>query len=207
MFERASAVMTLPAELAREISPGTRLLWTGRAGRGVRFRTGVFFLVPFSLFRSGGVIFAGGAALLAGARDWGAALFFVPFVVIGAYFTVLHFVVDAFRKWTSYALTGREPIIVLGDPLSRVRRIDLARARHVQPIARRSASGTVWFGPRLFGHGEPGELLGFGSPAPTFQYVANARDVFAKFWPSAGPARRLQILTRRAPERRNRGAA
>ena len=99
----------------RLVPPGERLLWWGRPDPSVRFAPADAFLIPFSVLWTGFMVVWEVGASAADApllfRLWG-----VPFLVLGAYFTVGRFVAKARRKRrTVYVLTDRRAIAAVGN--------------------------------------------------------------------------------------------
>jgi hypothetical protein len=111
---RRKTTIDIQAEqlIASDLEPGERLLWVGRAARGVRFRPSDMLLIPFSVLLVAFAVFWEMMVL-----QTSAPLFFrfagSVFVVLGAYMLVARFLWDAWRRsHTSYAVTDRRILIV-----------------------------------------------------------------------------------------------
>ena len=112
-------------EMTRELSPTERLLWAGRPLNGLRFRPADVFLIPFSLLWGGFAIFWEWSVFNSNAPFlfllWG-----IPFVLVGLYFIVGRFVVDARqREKTCYGVTNERVIIVSGIFSRKVKTLSL----------------------------------------------------------------------------------
>jgi hypothetical protein len=98
--------------ILRELDAGERLLWAGQPRRGICFRGGDIYMIPFSLIWASFSIFWEIQAFRENAprffRFWG-----IPFILAGAYLVAGRFVWDAWRRArTFYGVTERHILIV-----------------------------------------------------------------------------------------------
>ena len=168
-------------ELAQQLDPGERILWTGRPRQGLRLSRIDVFLIPFSFLWGGFAIFWETTAL----REDAPAFFVVwgiPFVLIGLYLVIGRFFTDAKRRErTVYALTDRRVIIASGFISKSIKSLDLHTLSDVTLEEEGGGVGTITFGPSLpmwrwfGGAGWPGAGLYRG---PILESVTAAREVF-----------------------------
>jgi hypothetical protein len=98
--------------ILRELDAEERLLWAGQPRRGICFRRGDIYMIPFSLIWASFSIFWEIQAFRENAprffRFWG-----IPFILAGAYLVAGRFVWDAWRRArTFYGVTDRHILIV-----------------------------------------------------------------------------------------------
>lgn len=159
---------------------GEQIQWSGRPGQGVLFTGRDWFLIPFSLLWFGFTIFWE-AMVLRGKAPGFFALWGVPFILAGLYFTVGRFVVDAWlRRNTRYALTNRRILIVRSAPFARVVSVSLDRLPDMQLNERPDGSGTIRFGQPApyWVQGSFGGWTPATDPTPQFIAIDNAQSVF-----------------------------
>lgn len=135
------------AQLSRE----EKLLWTGRPRGGMRLRAADGFLIPFSLIWTGFPAFLIVMAVL-GAREQPASLIVaviaIPFLLVGFYFVIGRFVLDAKRREkTSYGLTDQRIVIVSGILSRKAKSLNLRTLTDVSLTEKRGGSGHISFGP------------------------------------------------------------
>jgi Bacterial PH domain len=166
--------------LRPELAHGERLLWSGRPARGVRFRAGDLFLVPFSLLWGGFAIFWESTVLAKGAPLF-FALWGVPFVLVGLYLIIGRFFVDAYqRARTTYGVTDQRVIIISGLVSRAVQSLALRNLGDISLRERADRSGSITFGPTSpmyamwYGSGWPGMDKKL---APAFEFIENVREV------------------------------
>ena len=125
------------------LGPGESVLWRGCPGKGHLLTGADVFLIPFSIFWCGFVIFWEVNVISIGAplifMLWG-----IPFICVGLYFTVGRFFHMAWmRRHTAYVITNRKIIRACGN------RIDMIESRNMPPVrinAFRDGSGTIQIG-------------------------------------------------------------
>lgn len=167
-------------EFPARLFDGEEILWTGRPGQGVLFTARDWFLVPFSLLWCGFMVFWE-AMVLRGKAPGFFALWGVPFLLAGLYFTIGRFAVDAWvRRNTRYALTNRRVLIARSGPFPKLATVSLDRLPDMQLSEQAGGKGTIRFGqPAAYWGGR-----GFGAwtpaldPTPQFIAVDAAADVF-----------------------------
>ena len=164
-----------------ELAPDEVLLWSGRPRQGFILRAVDAFLIPFSLMWGGFAIFWETAVILQGA-PWFAALWGIPFVLVGLYLIAGRFWIDAKqRAATAYGVTNERVIIISGVIGRRVKSLNIETISDVSLNQRCRGSGTLTFGPVpptygwYAGYGWPG----FGHGAiPSFELRSEAREVY-----------------------------
>lgn len=161
------------------IGPGERLLWSGRPRQGIFLQPSDAVTIPFSLMWGGFAIFWEYSVWTSKApfffRLWG-----VPFVLVGLYFMVGRFFVDAqARSRTWYGLTNQRVIIVSGLTSREVKSLQLRTLSDVTLSERSDATGTITFGP------ETPRWTGFSrwpgsrsQSSPAFEAIPSAREVY-----------------------------
>lgn len=178
-------------EIAREMEPNERLVWSGVPRRGIALRRGDVFLIPFSIMWGGFAIF-----WEAGVLGSGAPLFFalwgIPFVLVGLYLIFGRFLVDAkTRAKTAYGLTDRRIIIVSGLFSRSVKSLQLRTVSDITLDEKSDGTGTITFGPShpmarwVGGAAWPGASSYFG---PAFDMISRARDVYKRIRDAQGSA-------------------
>ena len=177
----------MDGDFQNRLLPGERIVWQGQPVTGVLFTARDIFLIPFSLLWCGFALFWEWGAAQATRSSEGPAvveafpLFGIPFVLIGLYFVVGRFVVDAWiRSQTSYAVTGQRVLILRAGPFSRFSALAIDRLPELSLDERANGRGTIRFGPRA-----PmwGSYNGFSAWTPSldvtqFLMIADARNVF-----------------------------
>ena len=166
-----------PALLTDALERGEKLIWWDQPQRGIVFRAIDGFLIPFSIVWVS-IPGAGAVATLRGGVALSPQAFvLVLFLVVGAYLLAGRFFYDAWRRRrTVYGLTDRRLLIV--RPSKQIS-VELDRISEMSLQERSSGRGSIVFGPsglnRQNGWGAWG-----GEPAvPTFEFIADARNVYA----------------------------
>jgi hypothetical protein len=172
-----------------QLSPEEEVLWTGRLRGGIRLRPADGFLIPFSLIWTGFPAFLIVMAVL-GAREEPSllivAVIAIPFLLVGLYFVIGRFAVDARRREkTSYGLTNQRIVIVSGIFRRKVKSLNLRTLTDVSLTERRDGSGHISLGPTnpmfaWFG-GTGGWWPGMEAFTPaSFEMLDGARQVYEK---------------------------
>jgi hypothetical protein len=165
--------------LRAELSPGEDLLWSARPVQGVRFRTGDFLFVPFSLMAAVFAIFWEYVAV-AQERPLFLAIWGLPFVLMGFYITVGRFFVDsAARSRTYYGLTDQRAIILHGFFRRTVKSVALQGLQEMSLHERADHGGTITLGrePAVFATWAGAGWPNSGKLPPTFELAEDARKV------------------------------
>ncbi|WP_299328649.1 hypothetical protein [Parasphingopyxis sp.] len=162
-----------------------RIVWSGRPAQGFLFQRTDWFLIPFSIFWAGFVVFwnieAWGAAIISGESvAFMFALFGIPFLLGGFYFTVGRFVHDAkIRSSQIYVVTDQRVLVFRQRKNVSVQSLDLGHLPVLELSERADGSGTIafesksdWISPSGLGIWVPSL-----SKSMKFQRVANARSV------------------------------
>lgn len=168
------------ADFPVRLLDGERILWRGRPGQGVVFTMRDWLLIPFSIFWCGFAIFWEATVLYSKAPGF-FALWGVPFVLAGLYFTIGRFVADAWlRRLTSYALTNRRIVIARSGVFGKVTSISLDRMPEMQLSERDDGSGTIRFGASMpyWGWTGWGSMTPSTDPMPQFIAIDDAQRVF-----------------------------
>ena len=134
-------------EIQREVTGSERLLWSGMPRQGIFFSGADLFLIPFSLMWGGFAFFWEYQAVTQGAPFffliWG-----IPFVLVGIYFIVGRFFVDARqRRATYYGLTDQRVIIISGIFTRKVKSLNLWTLSDISLTEKSDRSGTIILGP------------------------------------------------------------
>jgi len=136
-------------ELRSSLSRDEKLLWTGRPKTGVILKSNDFLLIPFSLLWRGFAVFWEYNALRLGGGFF--ALFGIPFIVMGLYFFIGRFFIDAWkRKNTLYGITDNRVIIKSGLFRSSIQSINIKTLSNLSFKEKSDGSGTITLGPTDF---------------------------------------------------------
>ena len=170
-------------EVQREFSPSEKPLWWGQPRQGVVVRGSDAFTIPFSLLWCGFAVFWEASALRAPNTPAFFVLWGIPFVLIGVYFVVGRFFVEARQRAnTYYAVTSERVIIVSGLFARKVKSLSLRTLTDLSLSEARSGEGTITFGAQhpmaaMFGgmRGWPGAEQNLG---PSFDLILNAKSVY-----------------------------
>ncbi len=105
-------------------------------------------MIPFSLLWCGFAVFWETAAVKKEPPFF--ALWGVPFILIGVYFVLGRFFVDACsRAKTFYGVTNDRIIIITGFRSRQIKSLQLRTLTDVSLTESKDASGTITFGPQL----------------------------------------------------------
>jgi hypothetical protein len=170
-------------EIRRELMPGESVRWIGQARRGVLFRPIDLLMIPFSIVWCGFAVFAAIGLSSTGA-PLPARLFCLLFVLVGVYFVIGRFFVDAWMRANScYGITSDRIIIVNGIFRRQTKSLDLRTLSDVTLSESSNGGGMITFGPSMpwfaWAHGMawPGTTQ---SLAPCFELATEAREVYVK---------------------------
>ena len=165
--------------ISAQLGAGEHLLWAGAPRRGILLRPSDAVLIPFSIMWGGFAIFWESGVVNSSApfffRLWG-----IPFVLVGLYFMIGRFFVDArLRASTYYGLTNQRVLIVSGLTSRSVKSVALSTLSEVAITERADRSGTIVFGPNSDPWGSshfnwPG---GKSAGAPAFEFIPEVRTV------------------------------
>lgn len=165
--------------LARELTSGERLLWSGRPRQGLLFRANDAFLIPFSLMWCGFALFWEGSVLTSDSpgffKLWG-----IPFVIVGLYMVFGRFIVDIRqRRSTVYGVTSSRVIIVTKLLTESVQSIRLQGLSEISLSERADGSGNIVLGPTPTANAfaTPSWSRQGQSSSPTLEGIPQARVV------------------------------
>jgi hypothetical protein len=142
--------------LETQLGPGEILLWSGPPKSGLLLRSSDVYTVPFSLLWCGFAVFWNVGVWYSDApvffRIWG-----LPFLVIGVYFVIGRFFMDAWQRAKTYYGVSNERIIIVSGIFSRnVRSLALRSLSDISISEKSDFSGTITFGPEETGSGRTG---------------------------------------------------
>ena len=165
--------------LARELTSGERLLWSGRPRQGLLFRASDAFVIPFSLLWCGFALFWEGSVLASEApvffRLWG-----IPFVIAGLYMVFGRFIVDIRqRRFTVYGVTSSRVIIITKLLNESVQSIRIQGLSDISLSERVDGSGSIVLGPTSLSSpfATPGWPRSGQNTSPTLEGIPQARVV------------------------------
>jgi hypothetical protein len=127
-----------------------KIVWSGQPAPGLRLSSGDLFLIPFSLLWGGFALFweAGVLGIFDGHFDFGpAALFGIPFVVVGQYIIWGRFLYKSYRnRHTFYGVTNRRVLILVTTRTRRLQSLFLNQLPTINKTVRADGSGSLTFG-------------------------------------------------------------
>jgi hypothetical protein len=166
-------------DLAPYLESNERLLWAGKPGSGIRFRSQDSFMIPFSLLWCGFAIFwTYGASRNAPVFFWAWGLMFVA---IGLYFVFGRFVTDAItRSKAAYGITDRRVLILSGFASRELKALNLKAIPEIALSIHRNATGTITFGSA---GGNPfGSVRGWPGSSktmpPAFEFIQQPQEAY-----------------------------
>jgi hypothetical protein len=173
--------MTGMSDLNERLLAGERVLWSGRPAQGLLLTGRDAFLIPFS-FLWGGFAVVWETMVVTQAKAGFFALWGIPFVLIGLYFIIGRFLLDAWiRRGMFYAVTDKRILISRSGPFAKFTALSLDRLPDASISDNAGGRGTIRFG-------DPAPLWGrrnnFPSwtpsldPTPQFIAIEDARSVF-----------------------------
>ena len=174
--------MTDMSDLNERLLAGERILWSGRPAQGFLLTSRDAALIPMSLLWGGFAVFWETMVVTQQKTPGFFALWGIPFVLIGLYFIVGRFLLDAWiRSGMLYAVTDKRILISRSGPFAKFTAVSLDRLPDASITENSGGRGTIRFG-------EPAPLWGrrnsFASwtpsldPTPQFIAIEDARSVF-----------------------------
>src|SRR5665213_951738 len=134
-------------DFAEYLLPGETIIWSGRPARGLLFTARDWLLAPFSLMWGGFAVFWENSVLAEARAPVFMKLWGVPFVLIGLYFIVGRFVLDALvRGKTVYAVTNMRVLIRRSGAFSKFTALGLDRLPDINLSEGAAGRGTIRFG-------------------------------------------------------------
>lgn len=159
-----------------ELTAGERLVWAGRARRGLVFEWTDLFLIPFGLFWTAFSVLWETLAIW-GRAPWYFCAFGIPFILVGLNMVAGRFLVDARRRArTFYGVTDRRVITVEQRKKRRVTSIAIVSLSEVTFEEGKGDVGTIYLGPKAF-HDVRSDGTPVGPP-PVLSKVKNARVAY-----------------------------
>lgn len=173
-------------ELQYELIDDEKLIWTGRPGLGIIFRKIDIFLIPFSVFWFGMILFVifGATASASKSPDvpWPIFLFFIPFLVAGCYITFGRFWLDKRRRAnTIYGITDNRIIIRSGVFSKKVNSFNIKTLSNLSVDEKPDGSGNIIFSQGDFVFGMMSGMIwqGMGTRfVPRFELIGDVRNVY-----------------------------
>ncbi len=173
---------TASDQIADELNPGERIIWSGQPQQGLVFRAMDWFLIPFSLLWGGFALFFEFSMVTGGAPPV-ATVAGIPFALMGIYAIFGRFFVDlAQRRRTYYALTNERALIISGLFHHNIKAIFIKYLPEISVSMRRNGRGTITFGtanPMAWMYANSG-IPGTGTyhAAPCFDMIEDVKLVY-----------------------------
>jgi hypothetical protein len=171
---------SLRQKLGNELVAGEILLWAGRPGQGLKFRTRDIFYIPFSLVWFA-VVFGIFMANYRQDKNSFFTWYGFLFLIVGVYIAVGRFLVESIiRRYTVYGVTSSRVIIGF-TPSKSFKSLYFNNIGPEITIAeKKNGSGDIIFGPNNF---EIGDIPGLyrlkrTQPAPRLVFLGNVRTVY-----------------------------
>jgi hypothetical protein len=169
-------------DLSDRMLTGERILWSGRPAQGLLFTARDTMLIPFSLMWGGFAVFWETTVLSEPNAPGFFGLWGIPFVLIGLYFIVGRFLLDAWvRGGMLYAVTNKRILISRSGPFRKFTALSLERLPDASISESPNGRGTIRFGaPASFwgGRNNMSSWTPALDPTPQFIGIENARSVF-----------------------------
>jgi hypothetical protein len=169
-------------DLSDRMLTGERLLWSGRPAQGLLFTGRDAFLIPFSLLWGGFAVFWETMALSKPNGELFMSLWGIPFVLLGLYFIVGRFLLDAWvRSGMLYAVTNKRILISRSGPFGKFTALGLDRLPDASISESSGGRGTIRFGAPAQVWGGRNNMSSWTpalDPTPQFIAIENARSVF-----------------------------
>jgi hypothetical protein len=169
---------TFDVDAQQKISPylesGERLIWSGRPGGGIRFRTHDLLLVPFGLVWCAITLGSLWATLTRPASGPG-SLFGILFLLVGFHLVIGRFFTDAWsRGRTVYGLTDRRVVILSGFFSRTLSSIFLQNLVELSLKEGRRGEGTIYLGRPM----PPVQLGEDYKTTPALEFLPDAAQVY-----------------------------
>ncbi len=161
---------------------GERIVWSGRPAGGLLLTGRDLFLIPFSLLWGGFTIFWEWMALRLPRTPVMMPLFGIPFVLMGIYFILGRFLVDAWlRSLTRYAVTNQRVLMLRLPPFSSFSAMAIDRLPTLTLEERSGGQGTIRFQDApayAWGRGNGFAIMTPALAPSQFLAIPDARQVF-----------------------------
>lgn len=159
-------------QLQPYLSPGERVLWSGKPRQGIALSGSDIYLIPFSLLWGGFAFFWNFQVwtTFSGVGfndDWLFKLWGLPFLAAGIYFIVGRFFHDAWvRRHLLYAVTNQRVLILGGSRSSKLTSRDIQALPMLELTEHRDRTGTLVFDSNEVGYSWFGRSRGFSGWTP-----------------------------------------
>jgi hypothetical protein len=168
---------------------GERVLWTGRPKQGLSVSRRDAFLIPFSLFFAGFVVFWNVGVWTfpdtGTSADWFMKLWGVPFIVASLYIVIGRFFHDAaIRRNLHYAVTNQRVLLLRRRGSTKLSSLDLRQLPMLELSEHGDGTGTIAFDTTNESPFSFGRSNGFDwwvpSLGPSLQFIRidNPRNVY-----------------------------
>ena len=149
---------------------GERVLWRGTPPTGIRFYSHDAELIPFSILWTGFVAFWNVEVWREG--NWPLEIWGAPFLIIGFYWLIARFFVDAWvRRRMQYFVTDRRIIIWRSGWRGNMKTVSLGLPPLLVMKERSNGSGDLRFDLLRFGRGRSGNKYEKGRWTPSLSAV------------------------------------
>jgi hypothetical protein len=173
--------LDLEQELGPNLNAGEKLVWVGKPKGGIVFRRSDIFLIPFSLFWCGFIVFWETSVIESGAPFF-FCLFGIPFMFAGLYISIGRFMIDSKkRNKTVYGLT-KDRIIILSGLFSRdFKSLNIKALPDLTLNQKEDGSGTITLG---VGDLRSSMMQGMDWPGmkqpPRLEFIEHVQEVYSK---------------------------
>ncbi len=168
-------------KITPHLSPGERVLWTGRPKTGLALRPGDISAIPFTIVWFGFLLFFLWKAFEAGAPVQ-AVVTLIIFMLVGFYVLLGRFFLDARnRARTYYGLTEQRVMIASGRTGQELTSVSLNTLQDISITTKGDGTGTITLGSES---GKPSWFAATSWPGakkkgpPSLFMIPHARDVY-----------------------------
>lgn len=170
--------LDIETELKPNLLNGEKLLWTGRPKTGLVLRSTDAYLIPFSLLW-GGFAFFWETTVISMDAPFPMAIFGIPFVLLGIYFIIGRFFLDAWKRVnTIYGITNDRIIIKSGLLNQTVNSLNIKTLSDISLNVRKDQSGTIVLGSsNQFRYMQGIDWPGV-KQAPSLEFIDNVQTVY-----------------------------